>query len=145
MSADDAHATSTIAPEQVRLEDGPRLRLERRYDHRVERVWRALTDSDQLDKWFPPGEDLQVTESQPPSLLAGSWYGDRWSAGPRFTNATPRTSGSIRSSAARPLPSTTARPPQRVHSALRAPSVSRQPRLPSSSARPFSLSSASSS
>jgi uncharacterized protein YndB with AHSA1/START domain len=76
LSAEEAHATRTIAPEQVTLEDGPRLRLERRYDHRVERVWRALTDPDELDNWFPPGEDLQVTESQPPRLLAGSWYGD---------------------------------------------------------------------
>ncbi len=62
--------------EQVTLEDGPRLRFERRYDHGVERVWRALTDPAELDNWFPPGEGLQVTESQPPRLLAGYWYGD---------------------------------------------------------------------
>jgi uncharacterized protein YndB with AHSA1/START domain len=49
---------------------------ERRYDHGVERVWRALTDRDELDNCFPPGRGLEVTDSQPPHLLAGSWYGD---------------------------------------------------------------------
>jgi uncharacterized protein YndB with AHSA1/START domain len=66
----------TIATQQVTLEDGPRLRLERRYEHGVERVWRALTDPDELGHWFPPGEQVRVTEREPPRLLAGSWYGD---------------------------------------------------------------------
>lgn len=60
----------------VRLEEGPTLRLERRYAHPVERVWRAITHPDELRHWFPPGEELEVTESDPPLLLAGSWYGD---------------------------------------------------------------------
>jgi uncharacterized protein YndB with AHSA1/START domain len=54
------------------IDDRPRLRL----DHDVERVWRAITDPDELRRWFPPGEELEVTESEPPRLLAGSWYGD---------------------------------------------------------------------
>ena len=58
------------------LEDGPALRFERRYAHPVERVWRAIADPEELRHWFPPGEDLRVTESDPPRLLAGSWYGD---------------------------------------------------------------------
>ncbi len=58
------------------LEDGPTLRLERRYDHSVERIWRALTDPDELAHWFPDGEDLQVARSIPHSLLEGRWYGD---------------------------------------------------------------------
>jgi hypothetical protein len=52
------------------------LRFERRLDHPVERVWRAITEPDELRNWFPPGEDLQVTESDPPHLLCGSWFGD---------------------------------------------------------------------
>jgi uncharacterized protein YndB with AHSA1/START domain len=58
------------------IDDRPTLRFERRYDHDVERVWRAITDPDELHYWFPPGEELEVTESEPPRLLAGSWYGD---------------------------------------------------------------------
>jgi uncharacterized protein YndB with AHSA1/START domain len=59
----------------VTLEDGPKLRLERRYDHPVERVWRAITEPDEMRHWFP-GTTWQVTESDPPRSLAGSWYGD---------------------------------------------------------------------
>jgi uncharacterized protein YndB with AHSA1/START domain len=58
------------------IDDRPTLRFERRYDHDVERVWRAITDPDELHYWFPPGEELEVAESEPPRLLAGSWYGD---------------------------------------------------------------------
>jgi hypothetical protein len=58
------------------IDNRPTLRFERRYEHGVERVWRALTDPDELRHWFPPGEEMEVTESEPPRLLAGSWYGD---------------------------------------------------------------------
>ncbi len=58
------------------LDDGPKLTLERYYRHPVERVWTAITSPDELRHWFPPGEDLQVLESQEGRLLAGSWYGD---------------------------------------------------------------------
>ncbi len=58
------------------LEDGPVLRLERRYNHPVERVWRALTDPGELRDWFPSDEPIEVTESVPPRLLAGTWYGE---------------------------------------------------------------------
>ena len=34
------------------LEDGSRLRLQRRYAHSAERVWRALTDPAELARWF---------------------------------------------------------------------------------------------
>ena len=53
-----------------------RLRFERRLDHSPERVWRAITEPEELAHWFPPGEELQVTESEPARLLAGTWYGD---------------------------------------------------------------------
>jgi uncharacterized protein YndB with AHSA1/START domain len=56
------------------LEDGPALRLERRYDQPVERVWRALTEPDELSRWFP-GE-FEVSHSDPPNLLIGGWQGD---------------------------------------------------------------------
>ena len=54
--------------------DGPTLRLERRYDQPVERVWRALTEPDELRRWFP-GE-LEVSHSDPPRVLIGGWQGD---------------------------------------------------------------------
>ncbi len=57
------------------LEEGPTLRLERRYDQSVERVWRALTEPDQLRQWFP-GE-LEIQHSEPPYVLIGAWQGDR--------------------------------------------------------------------
>jgi len=57
------------------LEDGPCLRLERRYRHPVERLWRAITD--EQDAWFPgDDEPLTVERAEPPHLLFGSWYGD---------------------------------------------------------------------
>jgi uncharacterized protein YndB with AHSA1/START domain len=56
------------------LADGPQLSLERRYDHPAERVWRALTEPDELRRWFP-GEFV-ISHSDPPHLLIGSWQGD---------------------------------------------------------------------
>ena len=50
------------------------MRLERRYDQPVERVWRALTEPDELRRWFP-GE-FEVSHSEPPHLLIGGWQGD---------------------------------------------------------------------
>jgi len=58
------------------LGDGPVLRFERRYGHAIERVWRALTDPGELRHWFPSGEALRVSESEPPRLLAGTWCGE---------------------------------------------------------------------
>lgn len=58
------------------LEDGPRLRLVRTLAHSPERVWWAITEPGELAHWFPSGEPLQVTESDPPRLLAGTWWGD---------------------------------------------------------------------
>ena len=57
-------------------DDGPVLRLERSFGHSVQRVWRALTDPDELAHWFPSGEPLEVSESEPPHVLAGTWFGD---------------------------------------------------------------------
>jgi uncharacterized protein YndB with AHSA1/START domain len=76
---DPAPGRRTIAGMGFRdltLEEGPVLRLERRYRHTPERVWRAITDPDELAQWFPSDEPLDVQESEPPRLLAVVWYGD---------------------------------------------------------------------
>jgi uncharacterized protein YndB with AHSA1/START domain len=67
--------------------DRYQLRFERRLNHSVERVWRALTEPEELRQWFPvvpdemaeelgvaPGGTFEATESEPPRLLAGTWY-----------------------------------------------------------------------
>ena len=64
----------TISLETV--DQQPVLRLERRYEHSIERVWRAITEPDELHHWFPHREEFELTESEPPRLLAGSWFGD---------------------------------------------------------------------
>lgn len=56
--------------------DGATLRLQRRYEHPPERVWRAITDPDELRHWFPQSEPLHVLERDEPRLLRGTWYGD---------------------------------------------------------------------
>jgi uncharacterized protein YndB with AHSA1/START domain len=82
------------------IENRPALRFERRLSHPVEVVWRAITESDELEHWFPsrveveelrPGADLtfrfehmplegapttmtgRVTEFDPPRLFAFTW------------------------------------------------------------------------
>lgn len=72
------------------------LRLERRYPHPVEKVWRAVTEPAHLAQWFPStvevdlrvggamrfgfGDDMvvtgEVTELDPPRLLAFTWGDD---------------------------------------------------------------------
>jgi uncharacterized protein YndB with AHSA1/START domain len=56
-------------------EGRPALRFERYLHHPVERVWRAITDPEEMRHWFP-GSTCEVTRSEPPRLLVGSWYGD---------------------------------------------------------------------
>jgi len=59
------------------IDGRPALRFERRLEHPVERVWRAITEPEELRHWFPPGAELEIAESEPPRLLAGSWFGDQ--------------------------------------------------------------------
>ena len=75
----------------------PTLRFERRIDHPVERVWRAISDPDELARWFPtevrgelragariafvvPGDAEahagEVLEADPPRLLVFTWFED---------------------------------------------------------------------
>ena len=35
------------------VDGGPALRFERRYRHSMERVWRAISDPDEMARWFP--------------------------------------------------------------------------------------------
>jgi uncharacterized protein YndB with AHSA1/START domain len=78
--------------------DRPALTFERRLAHPVERVWRAVTDPDELAHWFPsrvsgdvapgarltfafPDGDLpalegEVVELEPPRLFAFTWGDD---------------------------------------------------------------------
>lgn len=56
------------------LEEGPVLRLERRFDQPAERVWRALTEPEELRQWFPG--QFAIRHSDPPRLLVGAWQGD---------------------------------------------------------------------
>lgn len=51
------------------------LRLERRYQHSIERLWRALTDQAELAHWFPELQERVVTGSVEPTLLELTWWG----------------------------------------------------------------------
>jgi uncharacterized protein YndB with AHSA1/START domain len=81
-------------------EDRPTVRVERRYPHPVEKVWRAVTAPEHLGAWFPspveldlrPGGEMRfpafagqaaatgtVETVEPPSRLAFTWGTDRMS------------------------------------------------------------------
>jgi uncharacterized protein YndB with AHSA1/START domain len=86
----------------VTIEDRPTLSFERRLPHPVDRVWRAITDPDELQHWFPTkvqadlrvGGDMtftfeahtlpdgsdtmpgKVTEFDPPRVFAFQWGED---------------------------------------------------------------------
>lgn len=79
----------------VTVGDRPALRFERHLDHSVERVWRAITDPEELRRWYPgvPEWDLKpgarftseegqgsghITEVDPPSVLAYTWGAERF-------------------------------------------------------------------
>lgn len=49
----DALAGAADLGELIRKDDRVGLRFVRRYHHPIERVWRALTESDQLRFWMP--------------------------------------------------------------------------------------------
>jgi uncharacterized protein YndB with AHSA1/START domain len=77
------------------VDDRPALRFARHLDHSVERVWRAITEPEELRRWYPgvPKWDLepgarftneqgqgggQIIELDPPRLLAYSWGAERF-------------------------------------------------------------------
>jgi uncharacterized protein YndB with AHSA1/START domain len=80
------------------IEGRPALRFERSFKHPVERVWSAVSEPDEMHHWFPaavmvdlrPGGAMsfefddpdaptttgEITELDPPRLLAFSWGDD---------------------------------------------------------------------
>ena len=72
LSEQDAHGPWLTLDQAA----GPQLRLERRYAHPVERVWRALSDPEERREWFPPDGPLEVVEQDAPRRLVATWFGD---------------------------------------------------------------------
>jgi uncharacterized protein YndB with AHSA1/START domain len=73
------------------IDGRPALRFERRLAHSVERVWRAITEPDELEAWFVArpewkpevgetfnamDQDGEITDVEPPNLLAWNWGGE---------------------------------------------------------------------
>lgn len=71
----------------------PALRFERHLAHPVERVWRAVTDPAELDRWFVAtvqwipaegetfeshGQSGEITELDPPRTIAWTWGDERF-------------------------------------------------------------------
>ena len=44
------------------IDGKPAIRFERRYPHPVDRVWRAVTEPDQLAHWFPSAVEVDLRE-----------------------------------------------------------------------------------
>jgi uncharacterized protein YndB with AHSA1/START domain len=61
---------------EERDDGGVRLRLERRYRHPVERVWRAITEPGELAQWFPADAPMEVVARDAPHRLVATWFGD---------------------------------------------------------------------
>ena len=76
------------------IDGRPALRFERTLAHSVERVWRAVSDPEELERWFPAAADWtpatgetfeahggsgEVTEVDAPHRLAWTFGGDRYS------------------------------------------------------------------
>ncbi|MQM24120.1 SRPBCC family protein [Glycomyces albidus] len=80
-------------PEMLADRGRPAVRIVRRYDHPIDRVWRAVTEPAHLAQWFPFGADLElraggkadfgeggegeVLAADPPRHLVFTWGGDR--------------------------------------------------------------------
>jgi uncharacterized protein YndB with AHSA1/START domain len=79
---------------QQTIDGRPALRLERRLDYPVERVWRAVTEPAELERWFvsevpwtpelgeafeAEGEHGRITELEPPRRFAWSWATELYS------------------------------------------------------------------
>jgi uncharacterized protein YndB with AHSA1/START domain len=52
---------TTMSAEQfLELEGRPSVRVEREYPHSIEKVWRAVTTPEHLDRWFPSPVDVDL-------------------------------------------------------------------------------------
>jgi uncharacterized protein YndB with AHSA1/START domain len=56
----------------------PAVRFERRLAHPIEKVWRSVTEPEELVNWFPqvPGIEREIIENEPPRLLSFRWGAD---------------------------------------------------------------------
>jgi uncharacterized protein YndB with AHSA1/START domain len=78
---------------QTTVDGRPALRFERRLDHSVQRVWRAVTEPAELARWFVSevpwtpaagetfaahGQTGRITAFEPPRLLAWTWGAERY-------------------------------------------------------------------
>jgi uncharacterized protein YndB with AHSA1/START domain len=76
------------------IEGRPALRFERRLDHSIDRVWRAVTEPAELARWFVAeapwtpevgevfeagGETGRITAFEPPRLIVWTWGVERYS------------------------------------------------------------------
>jgi uncharacterized protein YndB with AHSA1/START domain len=76
------------------IDGRPALRFDRTFAHSVERVWRAVSDPAELERWFPAAADWtpatgetfeaygatgEVTEVHAPHRLAWTFGGERYS------------------------------------------------------------------
>jgi uncharacterized protein YndB with AHSA1/START domain len=76
------------------IDGRPALRFERRLNHSIERVWRAVTEPGELARWFvsevpwtpqagevfaAEGESGRITAFAPPRLIAWTWGAERYS------------------------------------------------------------------
>jgi uncharacterized protein YndB with AHSA1/START domain len=79
---------------ELTVDGRPALRLERRLKHPIERVWQAVTEPAELERWFVApvpwtpaageefeagGESGRITALEPPRLLAWTWSVERYS------------------------------------------------------------------
>jgi hypothetical protein len=79
---------------QKTVDGRPALRFERRLEHSIDRVWRAVTEPDELRQWFVSevpwtptagevfeagGETGRITALDPPHLIAWTWGVERYS------------------------------------------------------------------
>jgi uncharacterized protein YndB with AHSA1/START domain len=90
--------TDMSADQFLTLDGRPTVRIERRYPHPIDKVWRAVTASEHLGQWFPSPVDIDlraggsmrfgafgtnagqtgnVESVEPPRLLAFTWGRDR--------------------------------------------------------------------
>jgi uncharacterized protein YndB with AHSA1/START domain len=57
--------TVTDKGTQIELDGRPAVRFERTYPHGIDRVWRAVTDPDEMPHWFPSRVDYEPRVGAP--------------------------------------------------------------------------------
>ncbi len=75
------------------IDGRPALRFERRLPHSVQRVWRAVTEPTELERWFVApvpwtpvdgeafeagGQSGRITELDPPHVIRWEWGAERY-------------------------------------------------------------------